>query len=301
MIATAVETYLAVRRAAGYQLRDQGALLESFARFADARRDGHVKAATAHAWAALGSTPGARERRLQTLIPFARHARSDDARHEVPAGHLFGHVNRRPTPFIYTDEPIGQILDQAAKLGPVGSFVSRTYRTLFGLLAVTGLRVSEALALTVSDLAPDGLIIRMTKFRKSRLVPVHPSVAAEIVRHMGYGARAATNHIFTTKPGRPLPYREVWHRFRCILQAAGIGRAPGGPRPTIHSLRHTFAVRALETCPRDPVEIAHHMVALATYLGHVHISSTYWYLQATPRVSADIADACEAFARGRSR
>jgi integrase len=171
---------------------------------------------------------------------------------------------------------------------------SETYKTLFGLLAATGLRVSEALALKRGDVTADGLVIRMTKFRKSRLVPLHASVVAVLAEYLRRGRRRESDHVFVNDTGEPVHYGQASYAFRSVLRAAGIGPATGGgPRPLLHSLRHTYAVRALESCPHDPARIAHHMVALSTYLGHAHISSTYWYLQATPRIMADITEACE--------
>jgi integrase len=298
----AVETYLAVRRAAGFDLRHRGRLLVSFARFADARGDRLVRGTTVEAWAALGSSPAQRERRLQIVVPFAKYARGEDSRHEIPRRHVFSHTERqRPIPFLYTEQQVGRILEEARRLPPRGSLRSRTYETLFGLLAATGLRVSEALALDVGDVTSDGLVIRRTKFRKSRLVPLHPSVASVLNDYVRRRGGSAIGRIFVDGGGNGLRYWQVLYAFGAVLRAAGIGRRPGGPRPLIHSFRHTYAVRAFETCPHDPTRIARHMVALATYLGHVHISSTYWYLQATPKIMADIAEACETFAQEKSR
>jgi integrase len=298
MIDDLVGSYLAVRRAAGYVLKNDENHLTGFARFADARRDEHIKSSTAEGWAKLARSPAQRERRLQAVIRLAAYARKEDDRHEVPRRNSFSRsTHRRPTPFIFTEKQIRRLLDAVDKLPPPGSRRSSTYQTLFGLLAATGLRISEALALTVNDLTKDGLVIRLTKFRKSRLVPLHPSVRAAVVEHLRSRAARASDAVFVNDAGEAIRYSHVEYAFRRALRAAGIERRPGQPRPRIHSLRHTFAVRALETCPHDPARIAHHMVALATYLGHAHLSSTYWYLQATPKVMGDIADACDALVR----
>jgi integrase len=288
--------YLAIRRASGYELRNWGSMLMSFARFADARGDTHVRVSTAHDWAALGRTPPQRERRLQLVIRFAKYVRDEDERNEVPLPHVFSHcTTRRPTPFIFTADLLCRFLEEAGKLGPRGSLRPHTYQTLFGLLSASGLRISEALALKLDDLTPDGLVIRKTKFRKTRLVPVCESVIARLDQYLQRRLSFGSEYVFVTQHGQRVPYERVRRAFHRVLLMAGIERQLGKPRPVVHSFRHGFAVRALETCPHDPAHIARHMVALSTYLGHVNVSSTYWYLQATPRVMTDIAEASEAF------
>jgi integrase/recombinase XerD len=295
MIVKLVQRYLAVRRAAGYELRNAGPQLVQFGRFAESRGDRYVKAKTVQAWAALARSPLQRERRLQTAITFARFARIEDNHHEVPEPRTFSQsLRRRPTPFIFTDEKVCRLLDAAGRLRPLDSLRSHTYRTLIGLLAATGLRVSEALKLKGGDLTSDGLVIRLTKFRKSRLVPLHRSVELALRQYLDRRLPLGGDHLFIGASGQPLRYSIAQWTFAKLIRSIGLAPKPEQPRPTMHSLRHTFAVRALESCPHDPAQIAHHMVALSTYLGHVHVSSTYWYLQATPKVLSDIADACEA-------
>jgi integrase len=236
------------------------------------------------------------------VIRLATFARNEDERHEVPARHVFSRCpNFRPRPFIFTDEQVCRLIEGTKKLPPAGGWRPQTYRVLFGLLAATGLRISEALALTVNDLTEDGLIIRLTKFRKSRLVPLHPSVRAELARHLQHRRARHGERIFVNELGEAIRYGHAQYAFSCALRAAGIEASPRGPRPRIHSFRHTFAVRALEGCPHDPTRIAHHMVALATYLGHVHVSSTYWYLEATPKIMGDIAQACETLVQSEAQ
>jgi integrase/recombinase XerD len=217
----------------------------------------------------------------------------------LPPGHLLGRYYRRPTPFIFSAAQLRQLLEAARRLGPPGSLRPHTYETLFALLAVTGLRVSEALALRREDLTRDGLLIRKTKFQKSRLVPLHPTVAIALERYLDRrrvaGGEAA--RVFVGADGRPLRYQIVRWTFRQLVLAVGLS-IPGQPRPHIHSLRHTFAVRALESRPESRLGAARHQVALMTYLGHSHLESTYWYLQSTPLLLHEIADACESVAAG---
>ena len=171
------------------------------------------------------------------------------------------------------------------------------YATLIGLLAATGLRISEALSLRVDDLTRDGLLIRETKCHKSRLVPIHPTVEREIVAFLKRRGEARCDRVFLGANGSPLSYDrfKVW--YRKFLAAIGLDYKKT-PRPRLHCLRHTFAVRALEDS--ESTTVAEHELALSTYLGHSTVASTYWYLEATPPLLTSIADRCARFTR-RSR
>ena len=175
----------------------------------------------------------------------------------------------------------------------------KTYAALISLLAATGLRISEALHLLVSDITPDGLLIRKTKFQKTRLVPLHDTAVVGIGQYLAHrqAARRGGDHIFVSDEGQPLVYWKVHSVFRTLLKSAGVHPA-GGRWPRIHELRHTFAVRALEASPVGRRRIGQHMLALATYLGHVNIDATYWYLETTPELLRDIAVVAENFVQG---
>ena len=295
MLIDTVRSYIALRRAAGFGMVNVEPLLVDYAHYAHARGEVVVRADTAIAWASRGRSPERRETLIRAVAVFARHARAEDPRHEIPPGHLLGRFYRRPTPFIFSAEQLRRLLEAARRLGPPGSLRPHTYETLFALLAVTGLRVSEALALRREDLTRDGLHIRKTKFQKSRLVPVHPTVATALERYLDRRrvVRGEAARVFVGADGRPLQYKIVWYTFARLVRAIGLA-ARGQPRPHIHSLRHTFAVRTLESRPASRLGVARHQVALMTYLGHSHLESTYWYLQSTPLLLLDIADACEA-------
>lgn len=297
MLIDTVRSYLALRRAAGFALVNVEPMLEDFARYAHARGDDVVRAETVIAWASRGRSPERRETLLRAVAIFARHARAEDPRHEVPPCHFLGGYYRRPTPFIFSPDQLRQLLEAARRLRPPASLRPHTYATLFGLLAATGLRVSEALALRLEDLTRDGLHIRKTKFQKSRLVPTHPSVVSAVERYLerrrAVGGDA--HRLFVGADGRPLRYAIVWWTFGELVRAIGLALPR---RPHIHSLRHTFAVRALESCPQGLPGIARHQVALMTYLGHSHVASTYWYLQSTPELLRDIARVCETTVAG---
>jgi integrase/recombinase XerD len=164
---------------------------------------------------------------------------------------------------------------------------------------VTGMRVSEALNLVISDVTADGLLIRKTKFQKTRLVPLHDTTSAGLRSYLAQRLTTppAGDLIFVGRGGRPLTYRAVYPVFRTLLEAAGV-QASHRHRTRLHELRHTFAVRALESAPGGRQQIAQHLLALATYLGHVNIGATYWYLETTPELLADIAAAGDGFLVG---
>jgi integrase len=198
-------------------------------------------------------------------------------------------------PHIYSPDEIHLLLEAAGRLGPMGSIRGRTYVTLFALLVATGLRISEALGLDLGDITADGLVVRHTKFRKSRLVPLHPTAVDGLELYLSLRSqRSADDHaVFLSLRDKRLCYTLVNHVFLELMRSIGLRGKPGVPGPCIHDLRHTFAVRSLEGCRGGSTEIARHILALSTYLGHAHPSDTYWYLQATPRLMVSIAEAGE--------
>lgn len=295
MMMHAVEDYLALRRAAGFKMTIAARLLGNFACFAARRRDQRVRSTTAIEWASRAPSPVQRSVRLLTVVRFARHARLDDERHEVPSPDALPRMRYQQTcPYLFSPDEIQRLLELAATLRPRGSIRPHALRMVFGLLAATGMRVSEALALRFDDVTPDGLVVRKTKFQKSRLLPLHPTVVRELGRYLARRRRLPGAHLFISQLGKPLRYDQVNWAFGKLAKRMGISRT-GPARPRIHTLRHTFAVRALERCPNGLDHVARHMLALMTYLGHARVSSTYWYLQATPHLLADIGRAFEAF------
>jgi integrase len=161
------------------------------------------------------------------------------------------------------------------------------------------LRISEALKLQIADVTHDGLLIRETKFRKTRLTPLHDTAAAGLARYLKRRRRCSSDdYVFVCDHGQPLPYHTVKGTFDRLLRKASVGPAPGGRHPRVHDLRHTFAVRALQASPVGRTRSGKHMVALATYMGHVNIYATYWYLEATADLMRDVAAVGEAFMCG---
>jgi integrase len=165
------------------------------------------------------------------------------------------------------------------------------------------LRVSEALKLELSDLTDDGLLIRATKFQKNRLVPLHESARCGLQRYVTARSRITTTTatVFISQRGAGLPYPTVNATYLSLARCAGLRGGPGLGGYRIQDLRHTFAVRSLEQCAGDRKAVARHMAALSTYLGHAHVSDTYWYLQATPKLLGDVATAAEVLHQGGER
>lgn len=295
-----ISAFLALRRAVGFQLENEEGLLHDFAQWTADRGETHVRTQIALEWAAATRSPWQRERRLRTVAGFARHVRAEDARHEVPPIFIFGHRHVRPAPYIYSSEQVRRLLEAASRLAPTWPLRPQVFTTLFGLLASTGLRVSEALDLRFGDVTADGLIIRKTKFNKTRLVPVHSTTAAALDRYLDVRRRtsAVSDYVFISPKGERLPYRTLAKCFLRLACETGLRKVSGAKGPRIHDLRHTFAVRALEATSGGMSPVGLHVRALSTYLGHAHISDTCWYLHATPQLMHSVADACERFLEG---
>ena len=213
---------------------------------------------------------------------------------EVPPEGLLGPSYRRRPPHIYTDQEIAALLTVATTLGPPGGLRPQTYVTLFGLLAATGMRVSEALALRRCDVDLDASLITILagKFRRARLVPLHPSVTEAVRvyadRRDRYRFRRAMSSeaFFLTEFGTALQYHKVLLTFLRLRNQLGWTTGRHGRPPRIHDLRHRFAACRLSRWYKEGVPIDRRIGALSTYLGHVKVSDTYWYLTAVPELLA---------------
>lgn len=300
MLTEAVESYLAVRRATGLEFKSQGSLLQGFAAYSNAAGKQYVCSETAIEWAGAARSLNQRARRLGEVIRFARYIHAEDQRHELPPRAFGGEKGPRPVPYIFSKDNIQRLVQTAAQLGRRNTFRGHTYSAFFALLACTGLRLSEAIGLCFQDITSDGLVIRRSKFRKSRLVPLHETAQVGLERYLQRRRPYAPfdDHLFVSLRRRPLLKRDAQTAFQTVIEKIGIPRGPRLPRPTIHSLRHTFAVRALETCPGSRDRITKHMLALSTYLGHSNVANTYWYLQATPDLMRSIANSTQSFFTG---
>jgi integrase/recombinase XerD len=294
-----VERYISLRQTLGYKLDDLSSNLNAFARFAAYRGDTHIRVSTAADWATEASSPHTCYIRLRDVARLARFLHAEDPTHEVPTN-PFCAPTRRRLPYIYAPAEIVQLVAAANRLRSSYPLRRQVYGTLLGLIAATGLRISEALDLRLYDVLADGVLqIRRTKFGKSRLVPLHPTAAKAFDRYLEQRRQLAVtdDHVFLSAGNQRIASSMVEYTFRRILRLAGI--APFRTRPPrIHDLRHTFATRALEQCSTTREAVARHFVALATYLGHADIAHTYWYLESTPELMTGISAAAEALITG---
>jgi integrase len=297
MLINAVDTYLGVCHAAGFKFKDDAFYLYDFARFATTQGDTHVTSQTAITWAGQARLESQRATRLKAIIRFARFSYAADNCHEVPPQGVFCFQRHRPTPYLYSEPEILALMDAAARLGPAGSFRPLMYRTLIGLLATTGMRISEALGLQFKDILTDGLLIRETKFCKNRIVPLHSTARLALERYIDERSKLATinDYLFVSTRHRKMCRQSVYGTFKKLLIASGLPRQFGQPRPRLIDFRHTFASNALLASPEGRDHIGQHMLALMTYLGHAHPSSTFWYFESSPPLMADIVKACEHF------
>ena len=292
-----VVRFVETRQALGYRFTQNGQMLGSFARFAEACNETFIRASTALAWASASKEASSQTqiRRLHTVHDFALWLHAEDDRHEVPHRDALGHASRRrPQPHLVSVPDIRKLLTAALSLGPAETIAPLTWYYLFGLIAATGLRIGEALALTLDDITPDGLVIRDTKFGKTRMVALHPTSWNALNLYLEARLKETTpdRHVFVIATGRSPGRRYASHVFLKLAEQVGL-RKPGAARgPTLHSLRHSFAVRSLEMLPSD-AKPGRHMLALATHLGHVNVTSTYWYLESTPVLLRGIAEAVE--------
>lgn len=302
MLNAAAKRHIALARACGFVFDAQARLLTDYAVFASARGDTHVRTETVLAWSRKSSSPQRRRILYLTVRRFALAVLAEDAHHEVPPPDLLPRAAKaRLTPYIYAAEEVAALVGVADRTASRRCRVLGQYRVLFGLLAATGMRISEALGLDIADVTPDGLLIREAKRRGRRLLPLHPTVEAELAAHLVRRTKVpdASDAIFLGDRDGRLCYGTVRVVFLRMLELTGLtGAAYGGRNPRIHDLRHTFAVRSLEACGADRGAVARHMVALSSWLGHVNIVDTYWYLEGTPSVLGQIALSTETFAAG---
>ena len=308
-----VEQYLAERRKLGFALGSMEMGLFSFTRYVEAvDHHGPLNIDLMATWARKAKAKAGSgdrttwARRLNLLRPFAGWLRQFEPDTEVPDEAIFGPVPGRTTPHVYREEEILQLLAAARLIGPDGGLRPLVMETLFGLLACTGLRISEALGLLDIDvdLRAGTLTIRKRKFGKSRLVPLHPSAVQALARYRTLRTRFLPSTpelpFFVSSRGRLLGEhigdRQVHRIFEDIRQQLGwVDRGSHGA-PRIHDLRHAFAVRRLVLWRKQGVDVGQRMLALSNYLGHVKISSTYWYLTGVPELMGLLSQRFERFA-----
>lgn len=298
-----IDSYLALRRSLGFKLEKNEQILRAFASFCADRDQRLVTAKLALEWSAQAGSLAQSARRLQTIAHFSDYLRAEDPSQERLPRDRFPGKRRRRAPHLFSADEIRRLLAAAQQLGPHGSLRPLTLYSLFALLACTGMRISEALGLQFEHVTDDGLFIANTKFRKSRFVPLHASARLGLERYLSNRRRVELPHsyIFISLSGGPLRRDTAEHAFLDLLRATGIRDAQSAHGPHLHDLRHTFAVRALEAAPGEREAISRHILALSTYLGHAHVSDTFWYLHATPLLMKSMAQASSALVRGGVR
>ena len=222
-----VRRYVAMKRKMGYAYREPHHMLTSFARFAEDRGAAVIRSETVLAWisASQGASPGHRVTKLRTVHAFACWLHAEDPRHEVPHRDALGqHRRRRPPPHLLSLREIRRLLSAALSVPPADTIAPLTWHYLFGLIAATGLRIGEALALKPEDIVRDGLIVRDTKFRKSRMIALHPSTQVALNRYLAARRRERTpdGHLFVIASGRPPSNRYADVIFRRLAEQTGI-------------------------------------------------------------------------------
>lgn len=291
-LAEAAADYLGLRNRLGHQLAEYHRLLPRFVAFLDDAGLETVTVAAALAWvnaADVDASSTVGSRRMTIARGFARHMAGLDPCTEIPPFGLVGSCRHRHEPFIFSPDDIAALLTGAQRLRT--RFASATHETVIGLLAATGMRVGEAIRLDRADIAATdaALTIRESKFGKSRLVPLQPSVLAALQRYAclrdDVHREPTTVSFFVSTRGNRMVYQTIHAVFRNLCDSIGIGAQAASP-PRIHDLRHTFAVRTLLGWYRAGEDVDARLPVLSTYLGHRDPRWTYWYLSAAPELLA---------------
>jgi integrase/recombinase XerD len=287
-LATALTEYLTIRRRLGFKLDRHVQLLGDFVAYLDEREATTVTTEVALAWARrpAGADPSWWGARLSAVRVFARYLKAIDPATEIPPADLWPARSQRATPYLYSTSDISALMTAARRLPP--GHRAATYATLIGLLAVTGMRVGEAIRLDIDDIdwAERVLAIQASKFGKSREVVLHPT-AVEALRaytERRRQLRPRTSSFFVSLAGTRLIYSNVHRTFHRLVEEADIGPRSPRCRPRPHDLRHTFAVNTLLAWYRAGLDVPSRMHLLSTYLGHLDPTDTYWYLSATPEL-----------------
>jgi integrase/recombinase XerD len=288
-----LDAYLGVREALGFQMRAERTLLRDFVRFVETHEaPGPLRAQLAVEWACASSAqrgPSGAAQRLSMVRGFLMYLRAMLPDTEVPDRGLVA-AFRRPKPYLFTPQQIADLIQAAQDTGPHGSLRPHTFSTFIGVLASTGLRVGEAMRLTMPDVhlaaSPPFVHIRETKFHKSRLVPLHPTTVAQIRRYLALRAAfrydAFSDVVFLSEQGHPLTHHAIGHRFAQLCRRLGLGPTDGGRRPSPHALRHAFAIERIRRWYHEGADVQALLPHLSVYLGHVRPQESYWYLTATP-------------------
>jgi integrase/recombinase XerD len=297
----AIRDYLALRRDLGFKLKKHSRLLEEFASFLEQAGAPRITSSLVLQWATQPQhiKPAEWAARLSVVRGFARYRSATDPGTEIPPEGLLPYRPNRAKPFLYTDEQIHQLLDAAQNMHTTHSLQPWTYHCLFGLLAVTGLRISEALNLWSTDVDwSEGILtIRDSKFGKSRLIPLHTSTLKVL---SDYGSRRdrlfavrKTPYFFCSRYDGRLDEGQVRRVFYMISRQIGIRGVAASHGPRLHDFRHRFAVQTLLRWHHNGEDVRRRLPVLSTYLGHGHVTDTYWYVTGTPELMAAVGQQLE--------
>lgn len=292
---SALDRYLSMRQGLGYKYQHQTRRLKDFVAFMETRAAATITTKLAIEWATLPPDRHATwALRLTDARGFARHVAHIDPRTEVPpAGVLPGLT--RAKPYIYRDGEIEALLAAALALRPANALRRWTYYCLFGLIAVTGMRLSEAINLQRDDvdLASGILTVRQTKFGKSRLIPLHPTTRAALrsyaERRDGHLGSHCSPFYFVAERGGRLLHQYVHRVFWRLSREIGLRRPSDHTGPRVHDFRHRFAIRTLLCWYREGSDVEQRLPMLSTFLGHTCVRDTYWYLSACPELMQEAA------------
>jgi integrase/recombinase XerD len=291
----ALQEYLTLRRGLGFKLRDAARVLSRFVAFMEERQAPHITTKLALEWVQLARTvkPAERARRLCFIRGFARHRSATDPLTEVPPWQLCPYRSTRARPYLYSEEEVKDLLAAALQLPttwPSTPLRPWVFHCFLGLLSVTGMRFSEALELKLEDIDPDQgvLTIRSAKFGRSRLVPLHPTTRIVLVdylqRRQQFLGPRRSDFVFVSNRGTRLDGGRVRRAFYALSRQTGLRALGSRNGPRLHDFRHRFAAQVLTRWYESGEDPARRLPVLSTYLGHVYVAGTYWYLSNSPEL-----------------
>lgn len=305
----AMQEYLVLRRRLGFKLHKAGKALPAFVTFMEQQRASVITSQLALTWAQQPTSvqPAEWAYRLSMVRGFARHRSATDPRTQIPPDGLLPYRPKRARPYLYSDEEIRRLLHAALALSANWKLRRWTYYCLFGLLSVSGLRISEARDLTLQDvdLQAGVLTIRGAKFGKSRLIPVHASTRRVLADYLArrarqWAGRPVSSYVFVSSRGNRLDGGDIRRTFYAVSRQIGLRGVAAHHGPRLHDLRHRFAVTTLARWYRAGDDAERRLPILSAYLGHVHVSDTYWYLSAWPELMREAMARLERCWKGQS-
>ncbi|MFB1511775.1 MAG: tyrosine-type recombinase/integrase [Thiocapsa sp. C3-sup] len=293
----ALQQYLGLRRGLGYKMHADGRVLPRFVGFMEDRGAEYITVRLALEWVQQPKTvqPAEWARRLCFVRGFARYRSAVDPRTEVPPPGLLPYRSTRAQPYLYSEQEVQRLLEAALELPtawPSTPLRPWVFHCLLGLLSVTGMRISEALELRLDDVDLDRsvLTVRSAKLGRLRLLPLHPSTCAVLANYLDrrdqFWGNRGSSHVFVSNRGTRLDIGRVHRTFYALSRQIGL-RAPGASKgPRLHDFRHRFAVEVLTRWYESGEDPAQRLPMLSTYLGHVYVAGTYWYLSGWPELMA---------------